>query len=63
LVDVRTNYKMTKNLSIDFAVTNVFDKMYDLPLGGINVVDYTASTYTSVAGIGRSANVALTYKF
>jgi outer membrane receptor protein involved in Fe transport len=54
---------MTKNLSIDFAVTNVFDKMYDLPLGGINVVDYTASTYTSVAGIGRSANVALTYKF
>ncbi|MEY3090419.1 MAG: hypothetical protein RL113_735, partial [Pseudomonadota bacterium] len=63
-----TNYKVTKNLSVDLAVTNLFDKAYALPLGGVNVVGvndetYGKGTYNPLTGIGRSTNVALTYKF
>ncbi|MDD5406587.1 MAG: TonB-dependent receptor [Sulfurovaceae bacterium] len=63
LVDLRTNYKISKNTSIDLAVTNLFDNAYVLPLGGIDVVDYSANTYTALAGKGRSFNVALNFKF
>ncbi|MDD2369797.1 MAG: TonB-dependent receptor [Sulfuricurvum sp.] len=63
LVNLRTGYAWSKQLNMDLSVTNFFNKAYALPLGGIDVVDYAASTYTPLQGMGRSFNAALTYKF
>ncbi|HZF69785.1 TonB-dependent receptor [Sulfuricurvum sp.] len=63
LVNLRTGYACSKQLNMDFSVTNLFNRAYALPLGGIDVVDYAASTYTPLQGMGRSFNAALTYKF
>lgn len=63
LVDLRTGYAYSKQLNMDFSVTNFFNKAYALPLGGIDTVNYTANTYTPLQGMGRSFNAALSYKF
>jgi iron complex outermembrane receptor protein len=63
LVDLRTGYTFTKNIKLDGAITNLFDTAYALPLGGIDVVNYTKTTYTPLQGMGRSYNVALNLKF
>lgn len=63
LVDLRTGYAWSKQLNMDFSVTNFFNKAYAMPLGGIDTVNYTANTYTPLQGMGRSFNAALSYKF
>ncbi|PHM17659.1 MAG: TonB-dependent receptor [Sulfuricurvum sp. PD_MW2] len=63
LVDLRTGYAYSKQLNMDFSVTNFFNKAYAMPLGGIDTVNYTANTYTPLQGMGRSFNAALSYKF
>uniref|UniRef100_UPI0025D0F45D TonB-dependent receptor n=1 Tax=Sulfuricurvum sp. TaxID=2025608 RepID=UPI0025D0F45D len=63
LVDLRTGYAWSKQFNMDFSITNFFDKAYSLPLGGVDTVNNTASTYTPLQGMGRSFNAALTYKF
>jgi iron complex outermembrane receptor protein len=63
LVDVRTGYAWSKQLNMDFSVTNFFNKAYAMPLGGIDTVNYKANTYTPLQGMGRSFNAALSYKF
>jgi len=63
LVDLRTGYAWSKQLKMDFSVTNFFDKMYALPLGGIDTVNYKSGNYVPLQGMGRSFNAALTYKF
>jgi iron complex outermembrane recepter protein len=63
LVDLRTGYAFTKNIRLDGAITNLFDTAYALPLGGIDVVNYTKISYTPLQGMGRSYNVALNLKF
>lgn len=63
LVDLRTGYAWSKQLKMDFSVTNFFDKMYALPLGGIDTVNYKSGDYVPLQGMGRSFNAALTYKF
>ena len=63
LVDLRTGYAWSKQLNMDFSVTNLFNHAYELPLGGVDVVNYTASSYTPLQGMGRSFNAALSYKF
>jgi iron complex outermembrane receptor protein len=67
LVDLRTGYTWSKQLNMDFSVTNLFDKEYSLPLGGINIAEgelQNPKTYTTpLQGMGRSFNAALSYKF
>lgn len=63
LVDLRTGYAWSKQLNMDFSVTNFFDKTYALPLGGIDTVNYKSGNYVPLQGMGRSFNAALTYKF
>lgn len=63
IVDLRTGYAWTKQLNMDFSVTNLFDKAYALPLGGVDLVNYANTSYTPLQGIGRSLNAALSYKF
>ena len=63
LVDLRTGYQISKDVKFDVAVTNFFNKAYAMPLGGVDVVNNTASSYTPLQGMGRSFNTALNIKF
>ncbi|NTW64562.1 MAG: TonB-dependent receptor, partial [Chlorobiaceae bacterium] len=66
LVNLRSAYQW-KNLNVEFGITNLFDKFYYLPLGGINYDNFLVSkrkgVIESVAGQGRSFNIGLTQSF
>ncbi|NTV05594.1 MAG: TonB-dependent receptor [Chlorobiaceae bacterium] len=72
LLNLRTAYQW-KNLRIDLGVTNLFDKFYYLPLGGINYDNFLdskippstrrAADFGPLAGQGRSFNLGLTQTF
>ncbi len=66
ILNLRTAYQY-KNLRVDFGVTNLFDRFYYLPLGGINYDQNLASKrlslFDSVAGQGRSFMAGLTQTF
>jgi iron complex outermembrane recepter protein len=66
LVNLRTAYQF-KNLRLDLGVTNLFDKFYYLPLGGVNFDNYMASDWMGkiepLAGQGRSFTVSVTQTF
>lgn len=63
LVDIKTNYKFSKLVSVDFSITNLFDKNYALPLGGVNTIGTAKTDKISIHGEGRSFNTALNVKF
>lgn len=69
LVNVRSVYQW-ENLRLDFGITNLFDKAYYPPQGGVNVYKFWAEAsypyfppFTPVPGQGRSVNVGLTLGF
>lgn len=66
LVNLRSSYAW-RNMRVDFAVENLFDAHYYLPLGGIDYADFKASgskqPVSALAGMGRSFNVGLTMSF
>lgn len=66
LVDLRSSYQWTK-ARLDFSVTNLFDRYYALPTGGVAFADWKANGSVGamgpVAGMGRSVNVGLTLDF
>ncbi|MCB5190879.1 TonB-dependent receptor [Methylobacillus arboreus] len=66
LVDWRSSYQWTK-ARLDFSVTNLFDRYYALPVGGVNYADWKVNgsigAMGPVAGMGRSVNVGLTLDF
>jgi iron complex outermembrane receptor protein len=63
LVNVRLGYDLgAARLSV--AVENVFDRAYDLPLGGVSLGDYKATgALRAVPGRGRSVNFGVTTGF
>ena len=66
LLNLRTAYQW-KNLRVDAGVTNVFDKFYYLPLGGVNYDNFLHTkpngNVESLAGQGRSFTIGLTQSF
>lgn len=68
LVDWRSSYQWRK-ARLDFSVTNLFDRYYALPLGGVNFAQWAADgrqasmQMNPVAGMGRSINVGMTLDF
>jgi len=66
LVNLRSSYQWQK-ARLDLGVTNLFDKYYQLPLGGVDYADWKANGAIGpigpVAGMGRSVNVGLTLLF
>ncbi|GAB7564140.1 TonB-dependent receptor [Methylobacillus methanolivorans] len=66
LVDLRSSYQWQK-ARLDFTVTNLFDRYYALPTGGLNYANWRAEGSVGqmgqVAGMGRSVNVGLTLDF
>lgn len=67
LVNFRTSYTYG-NLRVDAGINNLFDRRYDLPLGGLDYYKYNGlnaptSGIVPVAGMGRSASVGLSLAF
>ena len=73
LVHLRTRYEQ-KTFSVDFGIENLFDRLYDLPLGGAYLGQGTTMSInppvgnhpqwgTPVPGPGRNLYVGLTVKF
>ncbi len=63
LVDLRAGYAINKNIRLDLSITNLTNLAYSMPLGGVDVVNYTANTYTPMQGEGRSVDMAVSVKF
>ncbi len=66
LVNLRTGYQW-KSVRVNLGVTNLFNRFYYLPLGGVNFDDYLASGWMGkigpLAGPGRSFDARLTVTF
>lgn len=66
LVDLDTSYTW-QQLTLSLGVSNLFDRQYDLPLGGANYAGWLAGGMTgqigSLAGEGRSVDIGIKYAF
>ncbi|QYJ70957.1 TonB-dependent receptor [Shewanella sp. FJAT-51649] len=55
-----------QELSLTFAINNLFDTYYELPLGGVNLAEFKADStggFGQVAGSGRSFELGASYRF
>lgn len=66
LVNLRSSYRWSM-ARIDFGVSNLFNKFYYLPLGGVDYADWKAEGGSgqlgAVPGAGRSLDVGLTLQY
>lgn len=66
LVSLRTSYEWS-NVRLDVGVSNLFNRFYYEPLGGVNFDQYLASGWSgqigSVAGRGRSVDASVAVRF
>ena len=54
------------NFDVTLSITNLLDKYYQMPLGGVSVAQYKQNAnlgYQQLAGEGRSFNFGVNYKF
>lgn len=63
LVDLGTNYQLSKTIKINLAVTNLLDHEYNLPLGGVDLVNFEASDHKAVFAMGRSINSSVSFDY
>lgn len=55
-----------QDLTVTFAVNNLFDSYYELPLGGVSVAEFKADNtngFNQIAGAGRSFELSASYAF
>lgn len=65
LLDLTTQWQY-KQLVVNLGVTNLLDKDYELPLGGVNIAEYRADNsngFNPLKGAGRSVNAGVRYNF
>ncbi len=66
LLDVETTYQWSK-LTLSLGIRNLFDRQYELPLGGVNLAGWMADGMTgqfgNLPGEGRSVDVSIRYGF
>ncbi|WP_029146838.1 TonB-dependent siderophore receptor [Methylophilus sp. 5] len=64
IANYRTTYKLNKTIRLDASIDNVFDRQYNLPLGGL---EYVSGNMTNapkpVRAMGRSVNVGVSVSF
>ena len=64
---VNASSKLTwQDATLSFAVNNLFDTYYALPMGGVSIAEYrmdNSQGFSQVAGAGRSVNIGLSYAF
>ena len=57
---------MWQDATLSFAINNLFDTDYALPMGGVSIAEYkmdNSQGFSQVAGAGRSVNIGLSYAF
>jgi iron complex outermembrane recepter protein len=66
LLNLRSSYQF-KHARLDLAANNLFDKYYQLPLGGVDYATWSAAggmgALGALPGMGRSINVGLTVNY
>ena len=64
---VNASSKLTwQDATLSFAINNLFDTDYALPMGGVSIAEYkmdNSQGFSQVAGAGRSVNIGLSYAF
>jgi len=64
IANYRTSYKLSNSVRLDAGIDNLFNRQYDLPLGGL---EYVTGSMTSapqpVRAMGRSVNVGVSISF
>jgi iron complex outermembrane receptor protein len=66
LVNLGTRYQFNNKTSLTLGIRNVFDRQYDLPLGGVSIAELKTTMtgpLSSLTGPGRSFEVGLDIKF
>jgi iron complex outermembrane recepter protein len=66
LVNLRTRYQVNQYATLTLGVSNLFDRQYDLPLGGVSIAELEtagAGPLLSLTGPGRSFEAGITIKF
>jgi len=66
LLNMGASYQISKLLSVQVGVRNVFDRAYAQPLGGVNLAALSAgasSTLVPIQGQGRSVDLGLSVSF
>lgn len=65
LLNVRTNYQLQKNLRISAGVSNLLDKTYADPMGGVYLsgLQRNGGALQPLPGYGRSIDIGLTLTF
>lgn len=66
LLNLETRYQWQR-VSVNFAVRNLLDEQYELPLGGVYLAGWINSDHSdpfqAVPGQGRSMDIGVTYRF
>lgn len=55
-----------KQLTLSFGISNLLDKDYELPLGGVNIAEYrqdNSNGFSQLKGAGRSVSAGIRYSF
>ena len=55
-----------QQLTLSFALNNVLNRYYEMPLGGVNIAQFKQDKtegFAQLAGAGRSLNIGLSYAF
>lgn len=63
LLNLGTTYQATKLIKVDLSVTNLLDHNYNMPMGGIDLVNHTGAQRVAVGAVGRSLNAAVSWDF
>ncbi|MGB7992113.1 MAG: TonB-dependent receptor, partial [Candidatus Methylophosphatis roskildensis] len=66
LFNLRTAYQLSDAVRLSAGISNLFDRQYALPLGGVSLAAYKAAgagQLASLPGPGRSIDLGLTVKF
>lgn len=64
VANYRTNYKLSSAIKFDAGVDNVFNRQYDLPLGGLEYVSANMTTAPRpLRAMGRSVNIGISISY
>ena len=64
VVNFRTTYKLNKSVRLDAGIDNLFNRQYDLPLGGLEYVSAgMMNEARPVRAMGQSVNLGLSVSF
>ncbi|MDP2713760.1 TonB-dependent siderophore receptor [Rheinheimera sp.] len=65
LLDLNSQWQHNQ-LTLSFGISNLLDKDYELPLGGVNIAEYrqdNSNGFSQLKGAGRSVNAGIRFNF